>query len=258
MEKTNYYFASDFHLGAPSYNISRERETKLVNWLRYIKNDAAAVFLMGDVFDFWFEYSTVVPKGYIRLLGKLAELSDNGTQIYFFKGNHDMWVFNYFEKELNAKIISNELIIELGNKRFFLHHGDGLGKGDNGYKILKNFFKSNFCQWLFARLHPNFGIGIANYWSQKSRLANNKKESHLHLDREKIWIADYYKQLVQQHGNFDYLIMGHRHFPVILPVNNAKYINLGEWVNFATYAVYDGKTVKLIDFETNTSINEEA
>ncbi|MFC5283113.1 UDP-2,3-diacylglucosamine diphosphatase [Pedobacter alpinus] len=256
MDKTNYYFASDFHLGAPSYKSSREREAKLVAWLNYIKEDAAAVFLMGDVFDFWFEYSTVIPKGYVRLLGKLAELSDAGTKIYFFKGNHDMWVFDYFEKELNATIVSDELILELNGKRFFLHHGDGLGKGDDAYKILKNFFRSSFCQWLFARLHPNLGIGIANYWSQKSRLANNKKETYLHIDREKDWVANYYQQLKDQYGDVDYLILGHRHFPVTLPIEKAQYINLGEWVNFTTYAVFDGISIKLLDFETNKPIHD--
>ncbi len=256
MDKKNYYFASDFHLGAPSYEISRAREAKLVAWLNFIKKDAAALFLMGDVFDFWFEYSTVIPKGYVRLLGKLAELSDEGTKIYFFKGNHDMWVFDYFEKELNATIVSDELVLKLKDKRFFLHHGDGLGKGDNAYKVLKNFFRSSFCQWLFARLHPNLGVGIANYWSKKSRLANNKKEAYLHIDREKTWLANYYDQLKQQYGEVDYIIMGHRHFPVVLPVQQAQYVNLGEWVNFATYAVFDGTSLKLIDFDTNKAVNE--
>src|ERR1700709_2119098 len=169
------YFASDFHLGTGGYTESREREDRLVRWLDMIKADAAEVFLMGDVFDFWFEYKTVVPKGYIRFLGKLAELADAGIKITLFKGNHDMWMFDYFEKELGATIISNELEIERNGKEFFLHHGDGLGPGDGLYKILKKFFRSKLCQWLFARVHPNFGVGIANYWSQKSRIANQTK-----------------------------------------------------------------------------------
>src|SRR6201992_1140932 len=164
------YFASDFHLGAPNQASSREREARLVSWLDSIKADASEVFLMGDVFDFWVEYRTVVPKGYIRFLGKLAELADRGIKIYFFKGNHDMWMFDYFEKELSATIISNELVIERGGKKFFLHHGDGLGPGDASYKILKKIFRSPLCQWLFERVHPNLGIGIANYWSKNSRI----------------------------------------------------------------------------------------
>ncbi len=249
MEKTHYYFASDFHLGAPNYQSSRAREAKLVAWLDFIKKDANTIFLMGDVFDFWFEYSTVVPKGYIRLLGKLAELSDAGIKLYFFKGNHDMWVFDYFEKELGATIVSDELLLDINGKRFFLHHGDGLGSGDNAYKLLKNFFRSKFCQWLFARLHPNFGVGIANYWSQKSRLAGNKKQEHLQKNFEEKWLAGYYQELKSNFGEVDYLMMGHRHFPIELDIEKAKYINLGEWVNFTSYAVFDGKEVQLKNFE---------
>lgn len=252
MEKTHYYFASDFHLGAPNYESSRKREAKLVAWLDFVKKDANTVFLMGDVFDFWFEYSTVVPKGYIRLFGKLAELSDAGIKLFFFKGNHDMWVFDYFEKELQATIVSDELVLDLNGKRFFLHHGDGLGKGDNAYKLLKNFFRSKFCQWLFARLHPNFGVGIANYWSKKSRISGNKKQEHLQKDYEVKWLAGYYEDLKKDFGMVDYIIMGHRHFPIELEVENAKYFNLGEWVNFTSYAVFDGKEVQLKHFESDT------
>lgn len=252
MNRTKYYFASDFHLGAPNYQSSRAREQKIVAWLDAIKTDAAALFLMGDVFDFWFEYKTVIPKGYVRLLGKLAELSDAGVQLYFFKGNHDMWVFDYFEKELNATIISNELIIEKDGKRVFLHHGDGLGKGDEAYKLLKRIFRSQFCQWLFARLHPNLGIGIANYWSGKSRIANNKKEGFKLIESEKIWAESYYQELKQEFGDFDFLIFGHRHFPAKIKLSSgATYFNLGEWVNYTNYAMMDNDEVELLDFKPN-------
>lgn len=251
MQQTAYYFASDFHLGAPNHQTSRERENRIVDWLDSVKADAKAIFLMGDVFDFWFEYKTVVPKGFIRLQGKLAQLADSGIKIYFFKGNHDMWVFDYFEKELGATIVSDEFILEDFGKRAFLHHGDGLGKGDEGYKILKNFFRSNFCQWLFARLHPNLGIGIANYWSSKSRLANSKKEGPQHLEFQKTWIKNYYQTLKQDFGVFDYVIMGHRHYPSIIQVEeNTKYFNLGEWVNFSTYVKLDQSGISLMDFST--------
>ncbi|WP_442796360.1 UDP-2,3-diacylglucosamine diphosphatase [Pelobium manganitolerans] len=250
MASTHYYFASDFHLGVPSYKSSRERERRLVRWLDHIKTDAHSVFLMGDVFDFWFEYRTVVPKGYIRLFGKLAELSDAGVQLYIFKGNHDMWMFDYFEKELGAKLISDELLLDWGGKRFFLHHGDGLGDGDRGYKFLKHIFRSRFCQWLFARLHPNFGVGIANYWSQKSRLAGNKKQAALQVDFEEKWLKGYYESLHRAFGKVDYLVMGHRHFPIELRVKDLTYVNLGEWVNFSSYAVFDGESLQLKHFES--------
>lgn len=253
MEKTKLYFASDFHLGAPSYNQSREREAKIVAWLDNIKHDAAEIFLMGDIFDFWFEYATVIPKGFIRLQGKLAELSDSGIKISFFKGNHDMWVFDYFKKEFNLNVINDELILERNGKRFFLHHGDGLGKGDNGYKLLKNFFRSKFCQWFFARLHPNLGIGIANYWSSKSRIANYRKEGESTRAREENWINELAIDLNKQYGEFDFLIMGHRHFPIDIQLNNkTRYINLGEWVNYYTFAIFNGTDVELKTWDNNT------
>ncbi|MFI5139038.1 MAG: UDP-2,3-diacylglucosamine diphosphatase [Sphingobacteriales bacterium] len=245
--RNKLYFASDFHLGTGTYVKYREREARLVRWLDSIKSDAAEVFLMGDVFDFWFEYKTVVPKGYIRFLGKLAELADAGVKLYLFKGNHDMWMFDYFEKELNATIISDELEIERGGKKFYLHHGDGLGPGDNFYKILKKIFRSAFCQWLFARIHPNLGVGIANYWSRHSRLANEKEEEHKPGQQE--WLVTYSNQLLQSHF-YDYLIFGHRHLPLDIQLNpETRYINLGEWVIANSYAVFDGETMTLHYFE---------
>ncbi|QEK52470.1 UDP-2,3-diacylglucosamine diphosphatase [Pedobacter aquae] len=249
-QKSKLYFASDFHLGAPNDASSREREAWIVSWLDHIKHDAAELFLLGDVFDFWFEYATAVPKGFIRLQGKLAELSDAGTKIYFFKGNHDMWVFDYFKKEFGMQIISDELFIERQGKKFLLHHGDGLGPGDVSYKLLKKIFRSKFCQWLFARLHPNLGIGIANYWSSKSRLASYKKEGAITQQREETFIKSFYKQLKHDYGNFDHLVMGHRHFPTQFKLDEeTHYTNLGEWVNYAYYGVFDGVELKLLDWK---------
>ena len=239
------YFASDFHLGTPNVASSSKREQRLAHWLDSIKNDAAEVFLMGDVFDFWFEYKTVVPKGYIRFLGKLAELADAGVKLYFFKGNHDMWMFDYFEKELNATIITNELAIERGGKKFYLHHGDGLGPGDGFYKLLKKVFRSGLCQWLFARLHPNFGVGIANYWSTHSRIANDKKEECKPGQQE--WLVQFCIDTLQT-TFYDYMIFGHRHLPLDITLNGGqtRYINLGEWVNYNySYAVFDGQELSL-------------
>ncbi len=244
--RNKLYFASDFHLGAGSYVKYREREARLVRWLDTIKTDAAEVFLMGDVFDFWFEYKTVVPKGYIRFLGKLAELADAGIKIYLFKGNHDMWMFDYFEKELGATIISDELEIERSGKKFYLHHGDGLGPGDESYKILKKIFRSKLCQWLFARIHPNLGVGIANYWSGHSRIANDNKPNAKPGQQE--WLVIYSNQLLKTHF-YDYLVFGHRHKPFDVQLNDkSRYINLGEWAPNNTYAVFDGETLSLQHF----------
>ncbi|HEY8780940.1 MAG TPA: UDP-2,3-diacylglucosamine diphosphatase [Mucilaginibacter sp.] len=245
--RNKLYFASDFHLGTGTYAKYREREARLVRWLDSIKADAAEVFLMGDVFDFWFEYKTVVPKGYIRFLGKLAELADSGVKIYFFKGNHDMWMFDYFERELGATIISDELEIERGGKKFYLHHGDGLGPGDRTYKVLKKIFRSRLCQWLFARIHPNLGVGIANYWSSHSRIANQKKEDPKPGQHE--WLVVYCRGLMKTNF-YDYLVFGHRHLPLDIQLDNkSRYVNLGEWVFENSYAVFDGESLTLHYFE---------
>lgn len=251
---TSIYFASDFHLGVPDQTSSREREDRIVRWLDSIKENAAEIYLMGDVFDFWFEYATVIPKGYIRLLGKLAELSDAGIHIVMFKGNHDMWMFDYFTKELGIEIVSDELIIERSGKKFFLHHGDGLGPGDPGYKFLKSFFRSRFCQWLFARIHPNLGLGIAKKWSAKSRLQNKDKEKFETIEQE--WLVNYSKELLTK-SHFDYLIFGHRHLPLDIQMNeNSRYINLGEWINFNSYAVFNGNSLELKYFESAACVDK--
>lgn len=246
MPGTKIYFASDFHLGVPDTISSREREDRIVRWLDMIKSDAAEIFLVGDVFDFWFEYKTVIPRGFIRFQGKLAELCDSGIKITFFKGNHDMWMFDYFGKELGIDIISDELILERNGKKFYLHHGDGLGPGDHKYKLLKKIFRSKLCQWLFARLHPNFGIGLAQRWSMDSRAKNEKLESM--EDVEKEWLYIYSRDLLKQEY-YDFLIFGHRHLPLDLPLGTSRYINLGEWVHFSSYAVFDGESLELKYFE---------
>ena len=238
------YFASDFHLGIPDYERSLEREKIIVKWLDEIKQDAAELFLMGDLFDFWFEYKTVAPKGFVRLLGKIAELCDAGIPVHIFTGNHDMWLFGYLPKELGVKLYRNPIVKEFNGKRFYLGHGDGLGPGDYGYKMIKKVFANPFCQWLFARFHPNFGMWLANYWSKRSRIANGiKDEAMKDIDQE--WLLQYSKeQLKKEH--YDYFIFGHRHLPLNIKINEAsRYINTGEWVNYRSYAVFDGKDLEL-------------
>ncbi|MBS7565804.1 UDP-2,3-diacylglucosamine diphosphatase [Mucilaginibacter sp. Bleaf8] len=245
--RTKIYFASDFHLGALGHASSREREDRLVRWLDSIKHDAAELFLVGDIFDFWFEYSSVVPKGYIRFLGKLAELVDAGIKLYMFRGNHDMWMFNYFEQELGATIISNELTLERQGKKLFIHHGDGLGPGDAKYKMLKKLFRNRFLQWMLARVHPNFTFGLANRWSQHSRVANAAPKEQKLFENE--WLVTFARETLQtQH--YDYLIFGHRHIPLVIPLqNNSEYINLGEWIHYNSFAVMENGKVDLLYFE---------
>lgn len=241
--RNNIYFASDFHLGAYPRSTTQERELRIVRWLDSIKADAIELYLMGDVFDFWFEYATVVPKGYIRFLGKLAELADLGVKITLFKGNHDMWMFHYFNDQLGAKIVDNELIISRSGKSFYLHHGDGLGPGDRKYKLLKKIFRSPLCQWLFARLHPNLGIGIAQRWSAQSRIVSGGLEAFQGEDKE--WLVAHAKELLQRE-HYDFFIFGHRHLPLDISLpDNSRYVNLGEWINYNTYAVFNGEQLEL-------------
>ena len=237
------YFASDLHLGVPNREKSLVREKLFVQWLDEIKNDAEAIYLVGDIFDFWFEYKKAVPKGYVRLLGKLAEISDSGIPIHIFTGNHDMWLFDYLKDEINARIYREPIEISMKGKRFFISHGDGLGPGDNGYKLIKKIFKNKLCQWLFERIHPNLGISIAQYWSKKSRIANGEKDESFHGEKE--WLTQFCKEKMKT-IEVDYFIFGHRHLPLEVDLgNNTIYINLGEWVNYNSYAVFDGKRLEL-------------
>jgi UDP-2,3-diacylglucosamine hydrolase len=242
MREGKVYFASDFHLGIPNKEKSLEREKLIVQWLDEIKKDAAEIFLMGDMFDFWFEYKTTVPKGFTRLLGKIAELCDAGIPISVFTGNHDMWMFNYLEDELGVSIFRKPIVREFYGKKFFLAHGDGLGPGDHGYKFIKKVFANPLCQWLFARIHPNTGIWIANFWSRRSRMSNGEMETFKGEENE--YLVNFVKDTLKKE-HYDYFIFGHRHLPLQMQIGNAWYINLGEWVNYTSYAVFDGSKLEL-------------
>jgi UDP-2,3-diacylglucosamine hydrolase len=237
------YFASDFHLGVPTFEKSLQREKLICKWLDEIKHDAEEIYLVGDVFDFWFEHAHSVPKGFVRLLGKLAELSDNGIRIHFFGGNHDMWMRQYLPRELNANVYYDPISREYNGKKFFIGHGDGLGPGDHKYKFLKKIFTSKICQWLFARLHPNFSFGIANYFSRKSRIATGTTDEK-YLGDENEWLYIFCKEHLKK-NKVDYFIFGHRHLPIDVNVDSARYVNLGDWLKYNSYAVFDGKDVEL-------------
>lgn len=199
-----------------------------------------ALYLVGDIFDFWFEYKTVVPKGFVRLLGKLAELRDAGIPVYMFTGNHDLWMKDYFETELSIPVYFEPISRTIGNKLFYIGHGDGLGPGDKGFKRMKKVFQNSFAQWLFKWLHPDIGVGIANYWSRKSRIANGPKDEMNYGEEE--WLLQYARRKVKEIPA-DYFIFGHRHLPMDVVVEGeSKYINLGDWINYNTYAVFDGQT----------------
>lgn len=242
------YFLSDFHLGAPNAAKSLEREKLIVQFLDEIKEDAAVIFIVGDLFDFWYEYRNVVPKGYVRLLGKLAELTDSGIDIHFFVGNHDMWMKDYFQKEFNIPVYFEPKDFVFNNSTFHIAHGDGLGPGDHGYKRLKKIFRNPACQWLFGILPPAIGMGVANYFSRKSRAKTGTiEETFLGEDNE--WLIIYSKEILEQQ-KFNFFVFGHRHLPIDFRLtNDSRYINLGDWITFYTYAVFDGSELKLLSYK---------
>jgi UDP-2,3-diacylglucosamine hydrolase len=247
--RTKYYFISDFHLGVPTPEKSKIREKKIVEWLEYASKDAKEIYLVGDLFDFWFEYKTVVPKGYTRFLGKIAELTDKGISIHVFTGNHDMWSFGYLPEELGIKLHKKPIFLELNSKKIMLGHGDGLGPGDTGYKIIKKIFANPICQWLFAWIHPDLGIGLANYFSRKSR-AKGKDHDEVYHGDEKEFLVQYCKKKESEGAGFDYYIFGHRHLPLEIKISEkSTYINLGEWLSNFTYAVFDGEKMELKKWE---------
>jgi len=242
------YFASDFHLGVPDYESSRVREKLIVEWLDRVAADAEEIFLVGDLFDFWFEYKKVIPKGFVRLQGKIASLTDSGIAVSVFTGNHDMWMFDYLPEELGVKLYRKPIRRTFAGKEFLIGHGDGLGPGDRSYKLIKKVFANKFLQWLFARLHPNFGMQLADFWSSRSRLANRKADE-VFMGKEKEWLAIYCEEYLQKE-KIDYFIFGHRHLPIDIQIGaNSRYINLGEWMNYQTYAVFDGKELELKRWE---------
>lgn len=238
------YFLSDFHLGAPNHAASRLREDRIVQFLKKAEKDAALVFVVGDIFDFWFEYKTVVPKGYVRLLGQLAAMTDAGIAVKFFTGNHDMWMDGYFEEELNIPVFHEPQVFEFNNKQFYIGHGDGLGPGDHGYKFLKKIFRNKLCRWLFGALHPTWGVGLANFFSRKSRAATGQSDETF-LGENGEWLISYCKdQLTRKH--YDYFIFGHRHLPIDWTLSEtSRYINLGDWIKYYSYAVFDGTSLEL-------------
>ena len=241
------YFSSDNHLGAPSRKASAEREKKFVRWLDTIKHDAAAIFLLGDLFDFWFEYKHVVPKGYTRTLGKLAELTDQGIPIFFFVGNHDLWMNGYFEEELGINVFFKPKEFTLNDKLFLIGHGDGLGPGDKGYKRMKKIFTNPVAKWFFRWLHPDLGMKLGHYFSVKNKLISGKEDLN-YQGPDQEWLVQYAKGKLEG-SHYDYFIFGHRHLPLEIELNDAStYINLGDWIQHFTYGEFDGQQLQLKSF----------
>ncbi len=246
-ENKKIYFASDQHFGAPTPELSFPREKKFIAWLNEVKEDAEAIFLLGDLFDFWFEYKTVVPKGFVRVLGKLAEIKDSGIPIYFFIGNHDLWMNDYFEKELNIPVYREPQEFLINNKRFLIGHGDGLGPGDLGYKRMKKVFTFPLFKWMFKWLHPDLGVSLGHYMSVKNKLISGDEDAK-YLGDDNEWLVQYCKEkLTEKH--YDYFVFGHRHLPLDIKLQeNSTYINLGDWINYFTFGEFSSNGFNLTKF----------
>lgn len=246
--KTNpkIYFASDAHLGMHPAGKSIEREKLLVRWLEEIRKDADEIYLLGDMLDYWFEYRKVVPRGFTRFLGKIAEITDQGIPVHYFTGNHDVWIFDYLPEEIGVQVHRKPLIREMDGKKFYIAHGDGLGPGDRSYLFLKKIFTSKILQWLYARIHPNCATSFAHFWSKRSRFAKGISVEYKGDDKEELLI--FARELIQKE-HFDFFIFGHRHIPLEYSLNEkSKVIILGDWIVNNTYAVFDGETVYLKKF----------
>lgn len=243
------YFASDQHFGAPTTALSKTREQRFLYWLDSIEADAGALFLLGDLFDFWFEYKTVVPKGFVRILGKIALIRDKGIPVFFFVGNHDLWMNDYFETELNIPVFHKPQLFKINNKIFFIGHGDGLGPGDRGYKRMKKVFTNPFSKWLFRWLHPDLGVRLAQYMSIKNKLISGEEDAR-YLGEENEWLVQYSKRKLQKLPDCDYFIFGHRHLPMIIDIGGkTKYINLGDWIQYFTFGVLTSEDLELYSFD---------
>jgi len=243
-DRHKIYFISDIHLGLHPAEQSVMREKILVRWLESIKNDASELYLVGDIFDFWHEYHKVVPRGFTRFLGKLAELSDSGIKIHFFTGNHDVWVYDYLPAEIGLTVYHDNITRNIDGFRFFIGHGDGVGKADFGYRMLKAVFTNRFLQWLFARIHPNASLAFGHRWSRSSRYAKGIiAEPYRGNDKE--WQIIFAQELIRKEP-YDFFIFGHRHLPFDIKIGeNTRVINLGDWITKYTYAVWQNNTLEL-------------
>jgi UDP-2,3-diacylglucosamine hydrolase len=239
------FFASDFHLGSDGKYPSVQREKFVVQWLDSIKHRCHTLYLVGDIFDYWFEYKEVIPKGYTRLFGKLAELTDSGIEVHMFTGNHDMWIKDYFLQEFNIKIYYEPIVVEHFNKKLYIAHGDGLGPGDYAYKFIKKIFSNPICKWLFQRIHPNLGMWIMRTFSATSRHYDTTPSTI--EDMEKEWLVMHSREVLERDKAINFFIYGHRHFPTTHSLSNdCEVIYLGDWITNFTYAELNSKELKLL------------
>lgn len=243
------YFVSDLHLGATYIADHRAHEARVVKWLRSISDDCTELYLLGDILDYWFEYREVVPRGYVRFFGQLAEMSDNGIKITWLKGNHDIWIFDYLPAELGISVVDGSLEVEIDNRRFFLEHGDGVGKKSAGFKIIRSIFRNKTAQWLFSAIHPRWTVPFAHRWSSSSR----ETGMAVTTDNEAMLkpLVDFSRDYALSHPDVDYFIYGHLHIMASLKLDTdgaPQMIVLGDWIRHNSFARWDGKELKLLQF----------
>ena len=236
------YFASDVHLGSPSHKNPLEIEKKFVNWLESIKNDAKEIYLVGDIFDFWFEYKKAIPRGFTRFISKLCDLNDAKIPVHFITGNHDIWIFDYLPSETGIIVHKKPIIVEIDGSKFFIAHGDGLTKNEKTYNIMKKIFHNRVAQWFFRWLHPDIGIKIAEIWSRQSRKSRSDNRV---LVPEKERLVDWAIEKLKKEY-FDFFIFGHRHIEKDMKIKEkSRVIYLGDWVKIFSYGVWDGNNFEL-------------
>ncbi len=240
------YFASDAHLGSKMHADSVETERKLCRWLDFARQDAQTIYLLGDIFDFWFEYKTVVPRGFTRLLGKLSEITDSGVKVHFFIGNHDIWLTDYLQNECGLSSHREPFVTEISGKKFFIAHGDGLADKSISFRLLRRVFHSKFLRFLLAGVHPRWTVALAHAWSNKSR-ENGGVQDFLGEDKE--YLIQFAKQEIARTPDIDYFVFGHRHILLDFPLNGkSRVINIGDWIQYFSYGVFDGSEMKLERF----------
>lgn len=250
------YFAADAHLGSLAFKSHLYNEKKLVRWMDSIKADCEALYLLGDMIDFWFEHKLVIPKGYARFFGKIAEFTDAGIPVYWFTGNHDIWLFNYVQKELGVIVYDRPLEITLHGKKFYMAHGDGLGDPSLQFRMLRKIFHNRFCQILFAAIHPRQSIGFGLEWAKRSRL-KREREPEVYLGEDKEYLIQFAKKNTAElkERAADFYIFGHRHILIDLAISSkSRVIILGDWIHQFSYGEFDGNNFQLKIFEEEDSI----
>ena len=243
------YFLSDAHLGCLAIHHQRTQERRLVNFLDSIKDKASAIYLLGDIFDFWYEYKTVVPRGYTRLLGKISELTDSGVEVHFFVGNHDLWQNDYLEKECGVQLHHRECTMEINGKVFFLAHGDGLGTRDWKFRCLRAMFHSKICRTLFASIHPRWGMTFGREWARYSQLKHQREGEPQYMGEDREELVVFACKYLSTHPEVNYFVFGHRHIEHDMNLEGAaRLLIIGDWISRYTFVRFDGNELTMENF----------